>query len=107
MPMAGQKGKSGGYRAGAGRKRKSTAEAQASRRDVVLATINDTAWARLLRKWLVLAEETPSILYPLLPFLLGTSKQSDDDTASRDVVIRIETVDDRERRPELRLLERQ
>jgi hypothetical protein len=69
-------GKNGGARPGAGRKRKTTAEQQLSRRDVVLSVFN----ADELRECLLVilgqikAGQTER-LYPLLAYILGSPKQ--------------------------------
>lgn len=65
----------GGARPGAGRKRKATVVEQASRRSVVLEVIDDEEWRETVQAWLLLARETPSVIYPLLPYLLGSPKQ--------------------------------
>lgn len=65
----------GGARPGAGRKRKETVVEQESRRGVVLDVINDAEWRETVKAWLILSRETPSVLYPLLPYLLGAAKQ--------------------------------
>ena len=95
----------GGARPGAGRKRRDTVTLQATRRDVVLHVIDDDAWTKLVRKWLALAEETPSVLYPLLPYLLGSAKAADASPGGDVLTVRIVTVDDRDRRPEIRVLD--
>jgi hypothetical protein len=67
---------SGGRRAGAGgNKKKETVVAQASRRDAVLDVISDEEWRKTVKAWLELAQETPSVIYPLLPYLMGSPKQ--------------------------------
>jgi hypothetical protein len=66
----------GGARPGAGRKRKTTLVEQASRRGIVLEVIDDTEWRETVKAWLVLAKDTPSVIYPLLPYLLGGAKQT-------------------------------
>lgn len=73
--MAGVKGRSGGARPGAGRKKQETVVAQASRRDVILQVIGDPEWRELLVVWLAMAKQTPSVIYPLLPYILGGQKQ--------------------------------
>jgi hypothetical protein len=65
----------GGARPGAGRKKQDTIVAQASRRGAVLDVIGDEEWRRTVKAWLALAQETPSVIYPLLPYLLGAAKQ--------------------------------
>jgi len=71
-----QGGMSGGRRAGAGgNKKKETVVAQASRRDAVLDVISDEEWRKTVKAWLELAQETPSVIYPLLPYLMGSPKQ--------------------------------
>lgn len=65
----------GGARPGAGRKRKETVVEQASRRDIVLEVINEQEWRDTVTEWLALGKKTPSILYPLIPYLLGSPKQ--------------------------------
>lgn len=75
IAMAGVKGRSGGRRAGAGRKRQETVVEQASRRGIVLEVIDDEEWRATLKAWLKLSRKAPSVLYPLLPYLLGGVKQ--------------------------------
>lgn len=65
----------GGPRPGSGRKRKATVEQQASRRSVVLDVIGEREWRETVTAWLAMAQETPSVIYPLLPYLLGGVKQ--------------------------------
>lgn len=65
----------GGARPGAGRKKKTTVEEQLSRRDIVLSVFSDEEWRETLRAWLILSRETPSVIYPLIPYLLGSTKQ--------------------------------
>ncbi len=48
---------------------------QAKRREVVLAVIDDDEWTKTVRAWLVMAQTTPSVIYPLLPYLMGAAKQ--------------------------------
>lgn len=76
--MAGVKGRSGGARAGAGRKTKETVVEQAHRREVILQVIGDPEWRDLLVSWLAMAKTTPSVIYPILPYLLGGAKQEID-----------------------------
>lgn len=77
----------GGARPGAGRKRRATVVEQASRRDVVLEVISDEEWRQTVKAWLALAKETPSIIYPLLPYLLGSPKQEHDVKVSGSLAI--------------------
>lgn len=65
----------GGARPGAGRKRPSAVAEQASRRSVVLEVFDEKAWRETVIAWLALAAETPSVIYPLLPYILGGVKQ--------------------------------
>lgn len=65
----------GGARPGAGRKRQTTVEHQASRRSIVLEVFDEQAWRETVIAWLALAKETPSVIYPLLPYILGGAKQ--------------------------------
>lgn len=65
----------GGARPGAGRKRKEAVEHQASRRSIVLDVFDETAWRDTITAWLALAKDTPSVIYPLLPYILGAAKQ--------------------------------
>lgn len=74
--MAGKPGRSGGARPGAGAKKKTTAEAQACRRDVLLDVFTAEEWrsiATLVRDK-VKGGEIGSML-PYLPYLLGSPKQ--------------------------------
>lgn len=73
--MTGVKGRSGGARAGAGRKRRTTVVEQASRRSIVLEVFDEEAWRDTVKAWLLLAPEMPSVIYPLLPYILGGVKQ--------------------------------
>lgn len=71
---------SGGARAGAGRKRgpnvgERVVETQASRRSVVLEVFDEVAWRETVTAWLAMAKTTPSVIYPLLPYILGGVKQ--------------------------------
>lgn len=68
----------GGVRAGAGRKRASARIEQASRRSIVLEVFDEKAWRDTITAWLALAAETPSVIYPLLPYILGGVKQEID-----------------------------
>lgn len=65
----------GGARPGAGRKRKEAVEEQASRRSVVLDVFDEPTWRETVKAWAVMAKETPSVIYPLLPYILGGQKQ--------------------------------
>ena len=65
----------GGARPGAGRKKKTTVAEQASRRSVVLEVFDEKAWRDTITEWLLLAKDTPSVIYPLLPYILGAAKQ--------------------------------
>jgi hypothetical protein len=73
--MTGVKGRSGGARAGAGRKKATTVAEQASRRSIVLDVFDEDAWRETIQAWLAMAAETPSVIYPLLPYILGAAKQ--------------------------------
>lgn len=68
----------GGARPGAGRKRQSAVVEQASRRSIVLEVFDEKAWRDTITAWLALAAETPSVIYPLLPYILGGVKQEID-----------------------------
>lgn len=65
----------GGARPGSGRKKQTTVDEQASRRSVVLDVFDEKAWRETITEWLALAKETPSVIYPLLPYILGGVKQ--------------------------------
>ncbi len=73
--MAGVKGRSGGARPGAGRKKRETVVEQASRRDVVLQVFGDPEFRGIIEAWRDLAKVTPSVIYPLLPYILGAARQ--------------------------------
>lgn len=91
--MAGVKGRSGGARPGAGRKRKATIVEQASRRSVVLDVIGEAEWRATVKAWLALAQDTPSVLYPLLPYLMGSPKQEIEHSGEIDhKVTQVETI---------------
>ena len=66
----------GGRRAGAGAKKKTTIEMQANRRDTVLTVIHDKVWFDTVTEWLETARATKNfaLLFPLLPYLMGSSK---------------------------------
>lgn len=85
----------GGARPGAGRKRKTTVIEQASRRSVVLDVIGEEEWRETVRAWLMLSRETPSVIYPLLPYLMGSPKQEIEHSQDEPFRIVIETVPDR------------
>jgi len=72
-----QGGMSGGARPGAGGKKKSVIEMQASRRDTVLMVLHDEEWRQTLIEWITNARETKNFgsLFPLLPYILGGAKQ--------------------------------
>jgi hypothetical protein len=90
--MAGVKGRSGGARPGAGRKRQDTIVMQANRRDVVLMVITEAKWKETVEAWLEMAKETPSVIYPLLPYLLGGAKQEINVSGRVDHTLTIETI---------------
>lgn len=75
--MSGVKGRSGGARPGAGAKRKITADEQGSRRDVVLSVLDVETWRATVTEWVQAARETRNfgLLFPLLPYLMGSPKQ--------------------------------
>lgn len=77
--MAGVKGRSGGARPGAGAKKRdgSTHEAQETRRSVVLDVFSPEEWRQTVTGWMQTARETKNyaLLFPLLPYLMGSSKQ--------------------------------
>ena len=64
----------GGARPGAGRKRRAAVVEQASRRSIVLEVFEEDAWRDTVKAWLVMAKDTPSVIYPLLPYILGAAK---------------------------------
>jgi hypothetical protein len=68
---------SGGFRPGAGGKRKETVEEQESRRDIVLDVFNPEEWRKTVTGWMMTARETKNygLLFPLLPYLMGSPKQ--------------------------------
>lgn len=72
--MVGMKGRSGGARPGAGGKKKTTVKEQANRRSVVLEVFDEAAWREVVKGWLLLAKEMPSVIYPLIPYILGAAK---------------------------------
>ena len=72
--MVGVKGRSGGARPGAGGKKKTTVTQQATRRSIVLEVFEEDAWRETVKAWLVMAKDTPSVIYPLLPYILGGAK---------------------------------
>lgn len=65
----------GGARAGAGRKKATTVHEQATRRSIVLSVFDENEWRDIVTAWLGMAKETPSVIYPLLPYILGAAKQ--------------------------------
>ena len=75
--MAGVKGRSGGFRPGAGRKRQETVEQQHNRRDVVLDVVSERVWRETVTGWIATAQETRNyaLLFPLLPYIMGAAKQ--------------------------------
>jgi len=75
--MTGVKGRSGGARPGAGRKSQNALEKQAARRDTVLVVVHDEVWMQTLIEWVEYARTTKnfSVLFPLLPYILGGAKQ--------------------------------
>lgn len=81
-------GKNGGARPGAGRKKKETVEAQASRRDIVLEVIDEPAWRLHVEGLKAQAERgNYAALLPLYPYILGSPKQEHDVTVSGGVTI--------------------
>lgn len=86
---------SGGARPGSGRKKQATVVAQASRRDVVLDVIGDPEWRETVKAWLQLSRTNPSVIYPLLPYLMGSPKQEIEHSQDKPFRIVIETVPDR------------
>lgn len=75
--MAGVKGRSGGFRPGSGRKRKETVVEQGNRRDIVLDVVSQKLWRETVAEWIATARATGNfgLLFPLLPYILGASKQ--------------------------------
>jgi hypothetical protein len=73
--MAGVKGRSGGARPGAGSKKKTTVNEQETRRSIVLDVFSPEEWRTTVTAWLAIAQTTPSVIYPLLPYILGAAKQ--------------------------------
>lgn len=67
----------GGYRPGAGRKRKQTVDEQESRRSIVLDVFSPEEWRKTVTGWMNTARTTGNyaLLYPLLPYLMGSPKQ--------------------------------
>lgn len=66
----------GGFRPGAGRKKKPTIDAQRSRRGIALEVFSEDEWRACLNVWLAQAKAgNVGLLYPLLPYLLGSPKQ--------------------------------
>ena len=106
--MAGKKGRSGGARPGAGRKPKTAVVQQACRRDTVLAVVHDEVWRQTVTEWIQTARETKNfgLLFPLLPYILGGRAAAEGSTESGSTfTIRVETVDNRPAKPEIRVLE--
>lgn len=75
--MVGMKGRSGGARPGAGGKKKATVEQQHNRRSVVLDVVSEKVWRDTVTEWIAAARLTGnfSILFPLLPYIMGAAKQ--------------------------------
>jgi hypothetical protein len=75
--MAGVKGRSGGARPGAGRKRKETVEMQGNRRDALLDVVTEKLWRETVKGWIETARATGNygLLFPLLPYIMGAAKQ--------------------------------
>lgn len=66
----------GGLRPGAGRKKKPTVDAQKARRSIALEVFTEDEWRDCLKVWLKKAKAgNVALLYPLLPYLLGSPKQ--------------------------------
>jgi hypothetical protein len=67
----------GGARSGAGRKKKQTIAAQQNRRDVLLEVLNSEEWSEVAKEWVATARATKNftILFPMLPYLMGAAKQ--------------------------------
>lgn len=78
--MAGVKGRSGGARPGAGRKRQETVVEQGNRRDIVLDVVSQKLWRETVTEWITAARETRNfgLLFPLLPYIMGSPKQEID-----------------------------
>jgi hypothetical protein len=75
--MAGVKGRSGGARPGAGRKRQETVVMQGNRRDALLDVVTEKLWRETVKEWVATARATGNfaLLFPLLPYLMGAAKQ--------------------------------
>lgn len=73
-----QGGMSGGARPGAGgNKKKETIAEQESRRSIVLDVFSPEEWRQTVTGWMQTARETKNygLLFPLLPYLMGSPKQ--------------------------------
>lgn len=71
----------GGFRPGSGRKKKQTIDEQKNRRSVALEVFNEVEWRACLMTWLQQVKAgNVALLYPLLPYLLGSPKQEIDVT---------------------------
>ncbi len=68
---------SGGFRPGAGGKKKETVDEQMTRRSVALDVFNPDEWRETLTGWRDTARATGNygLLFPLLPYLMGSPKQ--------------------------------
>lgn len=86
--MAGVKGRSGGARPGAGAKKKETIDEQESRRSIVLDVFAPEEWRQTVVGWMQTARETKNyaLLFPLLPYLMGSPKQEVKVTGRVDLV---------------------
>ena len=68
---------SGGFRPGAGGKRKETVVEQGTRRDIVLDVVSQQLWRKTVTEWIATARTTKNfaLLFPLLPYIMGAAKQ--------------------------------
>ncbi len=88
----------GGARPGAGRKKKSTAEAQQTRRDVVISVLTPEALRDIVTLDVAAAQRGETARVDRwLPYVLGSPKQEHEHTGAGGGPFRIviETVDDR------------
>ena len=72
-----QGGMSGGARPGAGGKKRATVVEQETRRSIVLDVFSPDEWRQTVTGWMQTARETKNygLLFPLLPYLMGSPKQ--------------------------------
>lgn len=98
--MAGVKGRSGGARPGAGAKKKEVVVEQENRRSIVLDVFEPEEWRQTVLGWMQTARETKNyaLLFPLLPYLMGSPKQEIAVGGSKEPIrVLIERVASRER----------